>query len=115
LAGQGVPVPAEGEDDVGPGPKARRLLAEVRQTLEDKDSLAAIAPDERWPYRTRLLRLRQSLKAWEEETGRTVPPHLLRDLAATTEYIPTWVVIGVAVALGIGTMVGWKRIVITVG
>jgi PiT family inorganic phosphate transporter len=31
------------------------------------------------------------------------------------EYVPGWVVVGVAAALGAGTMVGWKRIVITVG
>ncbi|WP_268797097.1 inorganic phosphate transporter [Pseudomonas huanghezhanensis] len=32
-----------------------------------------------------------------------------------TRFIPLWVKIAVAIALGLGTMVGWKRIVITVG
>jgi PiT family inorganic phosphate transporter len=32
-----------------------------------------------------------------------------------TKFIPTWVKIVVAIALGLGTMVGWKRIVVTVG
>jgi PiT family inorganic phosphate transporter len=32
-----------------------------------------------------------------------------------TRFIPLWVKIGVAIALGLGTMVGWKRIVVTVG
>ena len=32
-----------------------------------------------------------------------------------TRYIPLWVKITVALALGLGTMVGWKRIVVTVG
>ncbi|HEY4136676.1 MAG TPA: inorganic phosphate transporter [Alphaproteobacteria bacterium] len=32
-----------------------------------------------------------------------------------TRFIPTWVKICVAIALGLGTMVGWKRIVVTVG
>ena len=32
-----------------------------------------------------------------------------------TKYIPIWVKIMVACALGFGTMVGWKRIVVTVG
>jgi PiT family inorganic phosphate transporter len=35
------------------------------------------------------------------------------DLA--TKFIPTWVKVAVAMALGLGTMVGWKRIVVTVG
>ena len=32
-----------------------------------------------------------------------------------TRYIPTWVKVTVALALGLGTMIGWKRIVVTVG
>jgi PiT family inorganic phosphate transporter len=32
-----------------------------------------------------------------------------------TRFIPRWVKIAVAIALGLGTMVGWKRIVVTVG
>jgi len=32
-----------------------------------------------------------------------------------TRYIPDWVKVCVALALGLGTMVGWKRIVVTVG
>ena len=47
------------------------------------------------------------------------------DLAAVTSYhkavdnatkfIPTWVKVAVALALGLGTMIGWRRIVVTVG
>ncbi len=36
-------------------------------------------------------------------------------LDAGTKFIPGWVKISVAIALGLGTMVGWKRIVVTVG
>src|SRR5271157_5070934 len=32
-----------------------------------------------------------------------------------TKFIPNWVKVAVALALGLGTMVGWKRIVVTVG
>jgi PiT family inorganic phosphate transporter len=34
---------------------------------------------------------------------------------AATKFIPIWVKVAVAIALGLGTMVGWKRIVVTVG
>jgi PiT family inorganic phosphate transporter len=36
-------------------------------------------------------------------------------LDSATKFIPTWVKVAVAIALGLGTMVGWKRIVVTVG
>ena len=32
-----------------------------------------------------------------------------------TKFIPSWVKVAVAIALGLGTMIGWKRIVVTVG
>jgi PiT family inorganic phosphate transporter len=32
-----------------------------------------------------------------------------------TRFIPLWVKVAVALALGLGTMIGWKRIVVTVG
>lgn len=38
-----------------------------------------------------------------------------RNIDSATKFIPTWVKVMVAIALGLGTMVGWKRIVITVG
>jgi hypothetical protein len=40
---------------------------------------------------------------------------LRKDLTATTEYAPFWVILAVALALGLGTMVGWKRVVLTIG
>jgi inorganic phosphate transporter, PiT family len=36
-------------------------------------------------------------------------------LDKATKFIPTWVKVAVALALGLGTMIGWKRIVVTVG
>jgi PiT family inorganic phosphate transporter len=38
-----------------------------------------------------------------------------KQLDISTKFIPTWVKVVVALALGLGTMIGWKRIVITVG
>jgi PiT family inorganic phosphate transporter len=38
-----------------------------------------------------------------------------KQLDHSTKFIPTWVKVAVAIALGLGTMIGWKRIVVTVG
>jgi PiT family inorganic phosphate transporter len=40
---------------------------------------------------------------------------LRASLDSGTKFIPAWVKVSVALALGLGTMVGWKRIVVTVG
>src|SRR5262249_51648060 len=38
-----------------------------------------------------------------------------KSLDNSTKFIPIWVKIAVAIALGLGTMIGWRRIVVTVG
>jgi PiT family inorganic phosphate transporter len=38
-----------------------------------------------------------------------------KHLDKATKFIPSWVKVAVAIALGLGTMIGWKRIVVTVG
>ncbi len=39
----------------------------------------------------------------------------VKELSAYTEYAPWWVILLISVSLGLGTMIGWKRIVITLG
>ncbi|PSJ75974.1 inorganic phosphate transporter [Sphingobacteriales bacterium UPWRP_1] len=39
----------------------------------------------------------------------------LKKLKSYTDFAPTWVIMVIALCLGLGTMVGWKRIVITIG
>jgi len=50
-----------------------------------------------------------------EATEKADLNRLRKDLAFATEYAPVWVIFAVALALGLGTVVGWKRVVITVG
>ncbi len=38
-----------------------------------------------------------------------------KEIDTATKFIPLWVKVAVAIALGLGTMVGWKRIVVTIG
>lgn len=45
--------------------------------------------------------------------------HLLKqlktDILSTIEYAPIWIIMAVALALGIGTMIGWRRVATTIG
>ncbi|HXW85284.1 MAG TPA: inorganic phosphate transporter [Candidatus Binataceae bacterium] len=45
----------------------------------------------------------------------TVLDNYKKHIDLATKFIPGWVKVAVAMALGLGTMVGWKRIVVTVG
>ena len=48
-------------------------------------------------------------------TDWTVLTNYKKHIDNATKFIPLWVKVAVAMALGLGTMVGWKRIVVTVG
>jgi PiT family inorganic phosphate transporter len=39
----------------------------------------------------------------------------VKEMKTFTEYAPNWVVLIISLSLGLGTMIGWKRIVVTIG
>jgi phosphate/sulfate permease len=109
-------------EEVAGVPELRRELAAVRAALEGRGRLREIPEAERWQVRTNLLRIVKGLDALARRGG----AGLSRDeraairgdrlrLARLTEYAPSWVLVAVATALGVGTTVGWRRIVETVG
>jgi PiT family inorganic phosphate transporter len=93
---------------------------EISQQMEGRKSFTEMTVDQRRALRTDLYLVSESL-------GKLVKQHKLsgdeaKEAAAlksrmdkVTKFIPTWVKVAVAVALGLGTMIGWKRIVVTVG
>lgn len=97
--------------------KAAGLVGKLR----GQDGFAAFGPEDR-----RVLRSQFYLVA--ETIGKLDKGHQLTDakeretflglrtrLDKVTKFIPDWVKFAVALALGLGTMNGWKRIVVTVG
>src|SRR5262249_37340050 len=58
--------------------------------------------------------LDKSTLKFDADTKRNVG-EFKKEIDSSTKFIPLWVKVAVAIALGLGTMVGWKRIVRTVG
>ncbi|WP_051203542.1 inorganic phosphate transporter [Hugenholtzia roseola] len=50
-----------------------------------------------------------------DEQDRKTLKTALADLTPFTDFAPFWVVLLISLSLGIGTMIGWKRIVLTIG
>jgi PiT family inorganic phosphate transporter len=97
-------------------------LDDLRTTLQDRTSLAEIPPNQRFEVRKRIMRVDSALGHLEKSNASALSPaqwsaiHKERStLRAAVDFAPPWVLIGVALALGVGTMVGWKRIVVTIG
>ena len=90
-------------------------LDEIESSLAGKSSLKDVPSDERW-------QVRQSIYRFGKEVDQAkLSPELTKELTShrkvlkhSIEYVPFWVVLGVALALGIGTTIGYKRIVVTI-
>jgi phosphate/sulfate permease len=93
----------------------RADLAAVVAHLEGKDSFAEIHPTDRWQVRQSIYRFRKHLYEvpLSPAASQAITPHR-RAFSTAIEYVPFWVVLGVAFALGVGTTIGYKRIVVTV-
>ncbi len=92
----------------------------VRSKLEGVRTYNDLPPDMRGRMRRYLLCLDDTARKVSNlgvlSLGEKADLRRLRaDLTVTTEYAPLWVIIAVAMALGIGTMVGWRRVVLTIG
>jgi len=88
----------------------------IRALLTGIRSFSELPQDERWKTRLAIFRLEKQtadyLRANEELHGLLYPPVCC--LSKAVEYVPLWVVVSTALALGIGTTVGYQRIVVTV-
>ncbi len=100
------------------GPNTPVLLADldtIGDLLEGKSSFSQVKPDDRWTTRQSIYRFRKEIDlARLSPAVREAMASHRQEFAHAIEYVPPWVIIGVAMALGVGTMIGYKRIVVTV-
>ena len=97
-------------------------LPQIGATLSSRQRLTDLSAQDRAALRARILGVDESLGEFEVTHGAALSVQdraVLRtgraQLRKVVDFVVTWVVIAVALALGIGTTVGWKRIVVTVG
>jgi PiT family inorganic phosphate transporter len=93
-------------------------LGELDVILKGATSLRDVPAQERWQVRRDVLLIDGAVKKLEASVEAPVAAELKKsrgELRSLTDYAPNWVLSCVALALGIGTMVGWRRIVVTVG
>ncbi len=87
----------------------------ITKGLEGKASFADLPADERKNLRERFFRLSQATKDKVfRDDGSAEWKTTKQSLTKPIEFVPLWVIISVALALGIGTTIGYKRIVVTV-
>lgn len=100
----------------------QQLTGEISQEVSRYDSYSMLPEDRQGNIRNDMYLVSEALRRMDKAG---VPKFSTEDKAAlksykqhldnATKFIPGWVKVAVAIALGLGTMVGWKRIVVTVG
>ena len=90
-------------------------LAIISTELAGKSSFREVPPENRWMVRQAIFRFRKNLDQARPSPSalRSIAVHR-KPFAKSIEYVPFWVMVSVALALGGGTMIGYKRIVVTV-
>ncbi|MBV9488754.1 MAG: inorganic phosphate transporter [Verrucomicrobia bacterium] len=91
-------------------------MENLRAKLDGKTSVDQVAPADRQEQRRSAYLIEQSLQKLvkEHQIESADLKGLQTELKKAIEYIPVYIKAVVAFALGLGTMIGWKRIVVTV-
>jgi PiT family inorganic phosphate transporter len=103
-------------------PALSELISSISAQIKGGGSLAKVSPDQVGNVRNDMYLASEAIRFLETEQNSLLSKQALVNLAdykkeldKATKFIPLWVKVAVAIALGLGTMVGWKRIVVTVG
>jgi PiT family inorganic phosphate transporter len=98
------------------------LSTKIKNEVQQSSRVSDIPKNERFIVRKDILVIDRNIKSLvgkEEvrlsEVDRKVLKDEMKDIRKMTDYSPTWVVLIIALSLGLGTMIGWKRIVKTLG
>lgn len=101
--------------------QVQETTANIATKLTGVKSYSEISETERWNIHNAILCsddfFGQAEKAYAK-TDKDKSEYIASQrkiLVSSTEYVPSWVVIAVGLALSIGTMIGYKRIVTTIG
>jgi len=105
---------------------ARQMTEEIKNEVLEYKSLKGIPDAQQQNVRNDMYVVSEALRLIAKYPGRNGTPTFTaaenktlgaykKQVDNATKFIPTWVKVAVAIALGLGTMVGWKRIVVTVG
>lgn len=91
----------------------------IQVRLAQVQTIAGLPEKDRWDVRTDILCLDEAARLMEQLASSEAEKERIQGwrevLRRPTEYAPNWVLLAVSLALGAGTMVGWKRIVVTIG
>jgi PiT family inorganic phosphate transporter len=100
----------------------RQLIREISHEVRLYKSLAAVPAERQSNVRNDMYLASEGIRVMQKSknpnfsvTDAKVLTNYKKHLDSATKFIPGWVKLAVALALGLGTMVGWKRIVVTVG
>ncbi len=100
----------------------RELIREITHEVTLYKSLAAVPAEQQSNVRNDMYLASEALRTMQKSknpdfrsSDAKVLANYKKHLDSATKFIPGWVKLAVALALGLGTMVGWKRIVVTVG
>lgn len=103
-------------------PALAAVVGNIGAQIKEHGTLARVPAEAVANVRNDMYLTSEAIRFLEKSGGAGLDADTKKNLKAfkseiddATKFIPLWVKVAVAIALGLGTMVGWKRIVVTVG
>lgn len=100
----------------------RQLINDIGDEMVNYKELKNVPQDRVRNYRNDMYLVSEALRLMQKshkpafaDADTAVLANYKKHIDTATKFIPNWVKVAVALALGLGTMIGWKRIVVTVG
>ena len=98
------------------------MQTELTEQFNQANTLKDVPENSRFEVRKDIMLIERELKSLMgnkdvrlSEGEKSALTSSMKNIRKATDYAPYWVVLMISLSLGIGTMVGWKRIVKTIG
>lgn len=100
--------------------EAAKKLERIETLVGAKSNIQTLTAAEQSELRGDILKVNSTLKKLEKDSGlgkeeKKSIESARKALSSIVEYVALWVIFLVALALGAGTTIGWKRVVVTIG
>lgn len=96
-------------------------VAFIASKLDHVKSYSELTPQDRWSVRTSILcsdhffAQAEKIFLLEDKDKSDYVANQRKHLISSIEYAPYWVIMAVALAIGLGTMIGYQRVILTIG
>ena len=102
--------------------KISKLVTNIDKAKTEEGNKESAKTTDKFKFRKSVQKVAGDLKKLTDDKKSGLQPQVkdqlkasIKNLQKITDFAPIWVILTISLSLGLGTMIGWKRIVVTIG